>query len=198
MLSLFDNYYLVMNAGAYFRSRHPHLPGEGNINSSRKIWAPPICKLNIPVLPNPRHLQRARAHGAEKPFRLLRLFISAPNDLTPCGRVTTRAPAGSRQLSRTNSMLGARHDARMPHKTVVLCPSRDMACVRRMVFCGRRGEHPFGTRSIDRAPNNLRAANLPVFNLPRDKLASCADTSPKATCGANFSSFISSPSPRET
>ena len=25
-----------------------------------------------------------------------------------------------------------------------------------------------------------------MFNLPRDKLASCADTSPKATRGANF------------
>ena len=49
------------------------------------------------------------------------------------------------------------------------------------------GRTSFGTRSIDRAQTNLRAANLPVFNLPRDKLASCADTSPKATRGANLS-----------
>ena len=174
------------------------LPAPEGFRESLHDGACILSGFGIQALPNSRHLQRARAHGAEKPFRLLRLFISAPNDLTPCGRVTTRAPAGSRQLSRTNSMQGARHDARMPHKTVVLCPSRDMACVRRMVFCGRRGEHPFGTRSIDRAQNNLRAANLPVFNLPRDKLASCADTSPKATCGANLSSFIGSPSLRET
>jgi hypothetical protein len=43
------------------------------------------------------------------------------------------------------------------------------------------------TERMSPPENNLRAANLPVFNLPRDKLALCADTSPKATRGANLS-----------
>ena len=60
------------------------------------------------------------------------------------------------------------------------------------------GRTSFGTRSIDSAQNNLRAANLPVFNLLCDKLAPCADASPEATHGANWSSSIGSPSPRET
>jgi len=69
-------------------------------------------------------------------------------------------------------MQAARHDARMPHKTMVLCPSRRMACVGRMVFCGRWGEHPLAHVPPNGAQTNLRAANLPVFNLVEREIVS--------------------------
>jgi len=47
------------------------LPAPGGFRESLHGGGCIHSGFGIPVLPNPRHLQRARAHGAEKPFRLL-------------------------------------------------------------------------------------------------------------------------------
>ena len=87
----------VPNATSKTRSRRSENASPSRSqNPSRDVHA---------VSQHPDHLQPDCVYDTVKvkQCRLIRFFISEPNNLTPCGRVTTRAPAGPQQLRLTHS-----------------------------------------------------------------------------------------------